>query len=265
MGSTGRKSIPNQGGAVTTAPPAPVPAPEPTPFDTAVRLDQMSRTDQLARIQSMQSAMGQTGNEAGERNPAGGNIRKLYVNTSKSYDINYFLATGKVGSPNSDWVTNMGYNKRMILNDIARLDRGMKPMAEDTFGYRYAGGGSLGRILGDSSINGRTIKSLIAAIKSNPDAAKNLGDALKGVDYTQPGYTSMSYVKEHSTFDGSDIRFDMVIRKGQPAIVTNNHPEHEVVSGRGLKYNFTGNVRVERVYSTALRGYKDQLVIEYYV
>lgn len=220
----------------------------------------MSGSEQLRAVRQLQSEMGQTGDEAGLVNVPGRN--KLYVATSKAFDINYFLNTGLVGSPMSNW-TNLGYTKRMIQNDINKIDSGMKPMSQSLTAYRYVTAAALSRMLGDKNIQTDSdVRALISAIKNDPKVAKAFGTQLRNTDYTQKSYSSVSYVKEHSTFDAYPVRFKTVVGKGTPAIVTNNHREHEVLVQRNQKYNFTGRISVKNEYSAALGRNQDYLEIE---
>lgn len=234
-------------------------------LDSALKLDGLSTSEQRNAISQLQQSMGQTGNEAGYVNPPSGNNRdKLYVNTSKAFNINYYLATGSINSPDSMWQYN-GYTQRMVNNDIQRIDSGMKPLTQGVSGFRYMNGDALGRMLKNSAINSSNIGTIISRLESDPQAVSQLSDILKGTNYTHPGYTSISYDKGHSTFDKYPVRLDVTLRQGTNAIVTNNHREHEVLGSRGSDYNFTGNVRVETVYSTAKRQNVKQLVIECYI
>ena len=65
-----------------------------------------------------QRQMGQNGNEAGQVTVP--SWQKLYVGTSKSYNINRYLETdGKSIKANGSQWDQLGYTKRMIKNDIA--------------------------------------------------------------------------------------------------------------------------------------------------
>ena len=213
-------------------------------FDFAKDMDSsaMSTAEQRAAVQQLQNEMGQTGDEAGRIDVAG--RQKLYVNTSKAFDINYFLNTGKVGGSRLSQWTDLGYDRRMIEQDIRKIDSGMKPMSQPVIGYRYVSAGSLSRMLG---LGGAADATATANSIFNDTSGKTLNafkNVLKTANYTQNAYTSLSYDKRHSTFDAMPIRLRVVVARGTPAIVTNNHPEHEILAGRGLKYNFTGDARV---------------------
>ena len=109
-----------------------------TTVHSVLSFDGLSDADAQNRLAQLQAQMGQTGDEAGQVNP-GSNKRKLYVNTSKSFNINQYLRTdGKqIDHPNSDWTWMMGYNARMIKNDIQRIDSGMRPLSQDMQLYRW--------------------------------------------------------------------------------------------------------------------------------
>lgn len=222
----------------------------------------ISRSD-VARLQA---SMGQTGDEAGLINPFGGGRAKLYVNTSKAFNINYYLNTdGKsIDSPDSQW-QHLGYTERMVKNDIAKIDSGMRPLTESIKLTRWTSGGALGYMLGNTNITNGNINSIISQLESDKSFGANFTKMLQGAKYTQKAYTSASYKNTHGTFDKAPVRFEMVMRKGTPAIVTNNHPEAEVLGARNSNYNFTGNWRVEEVTPTSTGRKQKQLVIDVYI
>lgn len=240
----------SRGEQITTA------SPESSRFDNATSFEGKSRTEQLAEVARLQNDMGQTGYEAGDPNAIP--QRKLYVKTSKAFDINYYLNTGKVGSPNSNW-TNLGYTERMIKNDIAKIDSGMKPMSEDIVAYRYVTMRSASRILG---ISEHELGKLQTALQNDPSVRDALRNTLTSVDYTQKAYSSLTYSKGHGTFDAYPIRFRTLVGRGTGAIVTNNHAEHEILVQRNQRYNFTGDARVVTEYSQARGGNVSYLEID---
>ena len=207
----------------------------------------------------LQRQMGQTGDEAGMVGVPP--HQKLYVGTSKSYNINQYLNTNgtSIKARGSQW-DQLGYNKTMIKNDIAKIDRGMKGLSNDVKLTRFVYGDQLGQMLGNKGINNGTIDTLITSLKrGDATAVSNFRSALKGADYTHKAYTSATYVSNHPAFDMRDVRLNFVARKGTKAVVTNNHAEHEILLGRNIKYNFTGDFRVV----TTPKGV-DQLVIDVY-
>lgn len=224
----------------------------PVSLPTAMSITSRSQVTQLQR------AMGQTGDEAGKPNVLGRN--KLYVNTSKAFNINAYLNSNgaTIDTPDSQW-QHLGYTKRMVKNDIAKIDAGMKPLSQSVAVTRFVDGDALGKMIGDSSINNKTVDSLISTLSRNSADLNSFGTVLKNTDYTHKGYTSTTYVDSHGTFDSRAVRLNMVLTKGSKAIVTNNHAESEILSARGSKYNFTGNVRVVNT------GKRDQLVIDVYI
>lgn len=231
-----------------------------SPFDGALHLHDEDSSTQLTKIRQLQRDMGQTGDEAGRADLPTGSRQKLYVRTSKAFDINYYLNTGIVGAPGSDWTTRMGYTKDMIESDIRKIDSGMKPMSESMIAYRYVTQESLANILGVSRSD---VSSYIASMKSDPEGTgKLLGGVLKTTDYVQKAYSSLSYDKRHSTFDQYPIRFRTVVAQGTPAIVTNNTAEHEILGGRNSRYDFTGDVRIVNERSAATGRNQDYLEID---
>ena len=213
-----------------------------------------------SEVATYQAQMGQTGNEAGRVGIPP--HQKLYCGTSKSYNINAYLNSDgtKIKARGSQW-DQLGYTKSDIKRDIATIDRGMKGLPRDTKLTRFVYGDQLGAMLGNTSINNSTIDSLITALKSgNTSAVASFRSNLKNANYTHKAYTSTTYVQKHPAFDQRDVRLNLVARKGTKAIVTNNHAEHEILLGRGQKYNFTGNFRVQ----TTAAGV-DQLVLDVYI
>lgn len=220
-------------------------APEKDRFDDATDLEGLTRSEQRAEVARLQREMGQTGYEAGD--PDAVPRKKLYVKTSKAFDINYYLNTGKVGSPDSDW-SRLGFGEQEIKNAISQMDSGMKPMSEDLIAYRYVSLRSASRILGMSEMD---VGRLKVAMASGDDMGDTLRDTLTSIDYTQKAYSSLTYTKGHGTFDAYPIRFRTLVQRGTGAIVTNNHAEHEIIVQRDQKYNFTGDARIVREWSTA--------------
>lgn len=215
-------------------------------------------------IASLQASMGQTGDEAGLVNVPGRD--KLYVNTSKAFNINYYLNTdGKsINSPDSQW-QHLGYTERMVKNDIAKIDSGMRPLTKDISLTRWTSGSALGSMIGNSNINNSNISSIISKLQTDKSFGNDFTKILKGANYTQKSYTSASYKNTHGTFDSMPVRFNMVMRKGTKAIVTNNHAEAEILGARGSKYNFTGNWKVETIKPTSTGRTQQQLVIDVYL
>lgn len=215
-------------------------------------------------VRRLQQAMGQTGDEAGQVNPRGGGIAKLYVNTSKAFNINAYLnSDGKsISSPLSNW-DNLGYTKRMVANDIARIDAGMKPLPENINLRRFVDADNLSSMIG-INVSGKNFNDLIYYLKNDQTFKNSFSTKMAQLDYTQKSYSSMVYEKSHPAFGDRDVRIEFVARKGTQAIVTNNHAESEVLGARNLKYNFTGRVEVDQV--TDSRGRKrDQLVLYAYL
>ena len=228
----------------------------------AIDFTKLTTLEQLDKRKELQDEMGQTGDEAGKYDLGHGSSAKMYVNCSKSFDINYYLATGKVGSPQSTWTHGGLYTLGDIKNDIAKMDSGMKPLPDAVKGYKYADGDALGRMLGMDSLTQSNVKNLINTLETSNSARQDFENKLKGTSYTHKGYTSVSYLPQHSTYDSLPVRLDFKMNKGTKAIVTNNTPEHEIIGNRNSKYNFTGKFKVEEVYSTAQNKKIKQLVIE---
>lgn len=251
MGSTGKST---SGGMQTTTS-----ATSNNVLSDYVDLDTMTHADRRAYITKLQQDMGQTGFEAGDPNAYPDD--KVYVKTSKAFNINYYLNTdGKsIDSPNSRW-QHLGYTVNDVKNAITQIDRGMKPITENVLAHRYVSAGSLGRMLG-LQLDKASVNQLISQLKSNPSAVTNFNSVLANVKYTQKAYTSMSYRKGHSTFDAYPIRLNMKVKSGTPVIVTNNHAEHEILGARNLGYKFS-NARVVSEYSQADGRNKDYLVID---
>ena len=216
-------------------------------------------------IPELQREMGQTGDEAGEVNP----IRrrdKIYVNTSKSFNINAYLNSDgeSISSPHSDWDTVMGYDRSAIRRDIERIDRGMKPLPENISLTRFVDVDAIQRMIPGIGIDKSNIQSVLNTLESDSSAASNFATVLRNVDYTHKAYTSASYLQTHPSYGSRDIKMNIVMRKGTNAIVTNNHRESEILGAHGLKYNFTGGFRVATVTDEYGRQ-KKQLVLDVYI
>lgn len=202
-----------------------------------------ARTLTLADIPALQQAMGQTGFEAGDPNAAPRD--KVYVKTSKSFNINAYLRTGSVHdkSQNSQW-EYLGYSNADAARAVQQIDAGMRPLPENIALTRFVGGSALGAMLGNSRITSANIDRVIQSI-ATPQGAAKFAAALAAADYTEKGYTSTTYLQSHPAFDTRSIRLNIVARKGTQAIATSNHAENEILLGRNAHYRFTGGFRVK--------------------
>lgn len=220
--------------------PAPAPAPTPQPQQTPPR--KLTRAD----IDRLQRAMGQTGLEAGDPNAP--TSRKVYVNTSKSFNINAYLRSDRTSihdpSGNSQW-EYLGYTTADAARAVRQIDSGMKALPYDIALTRFVGGDALGSMLGNPRITKANIGRIIQSIKT-PQGAAKFAAALTAADYTEKAYTSTTYLQSHPAFDTRQLRLNIVAKKGTKAIATSNHNENEILLGHGLKYKFTGGFRVVR-------------------
>lgn len=219
------------------------------------KFDGLSESQQLDKIAQLQQAMGQTGYEAG--NPNTNPDNKLYVNTGKSMNINaYLLSDGKtIDSSDSNW--NGLISKSWIQNAIKKIDKGMKPLSESLQTYRFISGAALGKMLG-INVDNKNVEHFISSLENNSTVANSFTGLLKHSDYTHKAYTSTTYLPQHGTYDTKDIKLNITMKKGTPAIVTNNHAEHEILAGKGQKYDMSkGSWHIE----TTKKG-KKQLVID---
>lgn len=260
MGTTGKSSGKGKGGGngkISTTPISPTKEKEPEKI-TGFDFTQLSSGEQKQKIKELQEAMGQSGLEAGD--PDASPNGKLYVNTGKSMCINAYL-----NSDGKDWhssYTDWGglINKQWIQNAIQKLDNGMKPLSESVQGYKYVSPEAFGKMIG-IPMSESDANKLISNIESGATAKNTLLDVFKNTNYVNKGYTSMTYVPEHGSYDGQPVRLNIVMTKGKDAIVTSNHKEHEILGGRGQKYDFK-DARVETVYSKAKGKYIKQLVVD---
>lgn len=224
------------------APAAPAPAAQQAAAPAPVQARTLTRGD----IPGLQRRMGQTGLEAGDPNAP--TSAKIYVNTSKAFNINAYLRSGgrSIHDPsgNSQW-EYLGYTTADAARAVAHIDAGMKALPENVRLTRFVGGDALGSMLGNPRINAGNIGRIIQSIKT-PQGAAKFAAALRAADYTEDAYTSTTYLQTHPAFDTRQLRINIVARKGTKAIVTSNHAENEVLLGRGVKYNFTGDFRVVR-------------------
>ena len=229
--------------AAATITQQPAPAPAPAPAQQAPQQPQ-ARTITRADIAGLQLRMGQTGYEAGDPNAAPPN--KVYVKTSKSFNINAYLRSDRTSvhdaSGNSQW-EHYGYTTRDAARAVSQIDAGMRPLPYAIRLTRFVGGSALGAILGNPAINSNNVGRIIQSITTPAGAAK-FKAALAAANYTEKGYTSTTYIQSHPSFDQRQLRFNIVARKGTPAIATANHAENEILIGRGVRYRFTGNFKV---------------------
>ena len=220
--------------------------------------------DTKAAMDALRKQMGQTGYEAGDPNASPHN--KVYVKTSKAFNINAYLnSDGKtIDSDNSDW-QNLGYTKKDAENAIKQIDAGMKPLPKNISVVRFIGGTALKNMFGLNTSSGQDLQNFIARLETDKTAQANFQTVLQNTQYTQKGYSSTTTVQQHPAFDDRAVRINMVMRSGTPAIVTKNDAEMEVLGGRGLKYNFKPQFRVQTIKSRTSGRIVKQLVIDAYV
>lgn len=232
--------------AVTRAAAPVAPAAQQAAASAPVTPTTQARTITRADIAALQQRMGQTGFEAGDPNAAPQN--KVYVKTSKSFNINAYLRSDGQSvydaSGNSQW-EHFGYTTRDAARAVRQIDAGMKPLPYSVKLTRFVGGSALGAILGNPKITAANIGRIIQSIKT-PQGAAKFAAALRAADYTEKAYTSTTYLQTHPSFDTRQLRFNIVARAGTKAIVTSNHAESEILLGRGVHYRFTGGFRVVR-------------------
>lgn len=222
------------------APPAPAAAPAAQQAPAPPQARSITRGD----VAGLQRRMGQTGFEAGDPNAP--TPQKIYVNTSKAFNINAYLRSGGTSihdpSGNSQW-EYLGYTTADAARAVAHIDRGMKPLPESIKLTRFVGGDALGSMLGNPRINKNNVGRIIQSLKTPAGRAK-FAAALAAADYTEDAYTSTTYLQSHPAFENRQLRLNIVARKGVKAIVTNNHAENEILLGHGAKYRFTGGFRI---------------------
>lgn len=208
-----------------------------------VDLVSLPENDQLNKVLQLRLEMGQTGFEAGDpdESPNG----KLYVNTGKAWVINTYLNSDgqTMNTPGTDWDDLI--SESWVKDAIKQIDAGMKPMSQSVNVSRFIDGDQLGKMLGMGGTNNSTIDMLLFSLQNNSVVEKKFKDVLANVDYTQKAYTSTTYSGTHGSYGKYPVRLDITIKKGTPAIITNNIKEHEIVVGRNRKYNFAKNFKIE--------------------
>ena len=229
-----------------------------TSTDTTPTLPNATAITSLDKVKQLQQDMGQSGYEAGDPNQTPNN--KLYAKTGKAFNINAFLNSDEntYYSNHSNW--NSLIDKPWVQKAIKTLDKGMKPLTENIQVTRFLDGDSLGYMIPNIGVDNSTFSKFVDKLESGEISQKTFQTALKDVDYTHKGYTSTTYTQNHPSFDTRDIKLNMVMRKGTPAIVTNNHAENEILAGRNQHYHFTGGYKVV----TTPKG-KKQLVLDVYI
>lgn len=237
-------AIPQAAAMIQQPAPAPAPAQQPAPAAQQAPAPVQARTLTRGDIPGLQRRMGQTGMEAGDPNAP--TPQKIYVNTSKSFNINAYLRSDGQSihdpSGNSQW-EYLGYTKADAARAIAHIDRGMKALPESIKLTRFVGGDALGSMLGNPRINKNNVGRIIQSLKTPAGRAK-FAAALAAADYTEKAYTSTTYLQTHPAFENRQLRLNIVAKKGTKAIATSNHAENEILLGHGLKYRFTGGFRV---------------------
>ena len=206
MGGRGTASGLASTPTVTPAAPAATPASASAAAPAAAK----GRTITRADIDELQREMGQTGYEAGD--PDAAPRDKVYVKTSKSFNINAYLRSdGRTvhdASGNSDW-EHLGYTTGDAARAVRQIDAGMKPLPYNVNLTRFVGGDALGAILGNPRITSANVGRIISSIRT-PDGAAKFAAALRAADYTEKAYTSTTYLQTHPAFDTRQIRFNIV-------------------------------------------------------
>lgn len=210
----------------------------------------------------LQIEMGQTGDEAGRSDLPRGSGELLYVKTSKAFNINAYLNSDgeTIHSEHSSWDETGRYGRKDVEAAIKQIDAGMKPLTRDLQLTRFISYDSMKHMFG-LPMSRSQFNTLLNNLETNPTAQRSFKDMLMDTDYTHKGYSSTTYTKDHESFGSRDIRLNVVMRKGTNAIITNNDAEHEILGGRGLKYNFTGGYKVQEVTDKYGRKRK-QLVLD---
>lgn len=222
------------------------------------RVNALGRNVPNAQVAQIQRQMGQTGDEAGKVGVSP--FQKTYVGTSKSYNINQYLMTsGKsLKARGSQWDT-LGFTKADARNTIKAMDAGMKPLPDNYKVNRFVYPEQLKQMIG-GNFSDTNMGAIISALKSGDASTVTMfNNLLKGAQYVHKAYTSTTYLDKHPSFDLRQIRLRGVAKKGTKAIVTNNHQETEIILGRKLKYNFTGNWEVVRTSKGV-----EQLILDVY-
>lgn len=222
------------------------------------QLPQATEITSKDQIYQLQKEMGQDGYEAGDPNESPN--QKLYVKTGKAFNINAFLNSDgeTINSTHSNW--NDLIDKPWVKNAIPKIDKGMKPLSQSVQVTRFLDGDSIGYMLPDLGISKSNFQNFANMLESGQISQKSFQSLLQDVDYTHKGYTSTTYAQSHGSYGDRDVKLNMVLTKGTPAIVTNNHAESEILAGRNQQYHFTGGYKV-----ITLPSGKKQLVLDVYI
>ena len=185
----------------------------------------------------LQRRMGQTGNEAGLTGVRPS--QKLYVGTSKSYNINKFLNTDMqdMKHPDSNWddpnmvgswnALTPGKVKQMIRD----IDSGMKPIPVAVNATRVE---TSGMTLSTFGLDNYKISDIMKMDQGQLD------QLFTGRIRYNKGYTSMAHNESGIKFAAkSDVCIEYTLKSGTKVIQTNNLAEHETILGRGYAQKAT--------------------------
>lgn len=225
-------------------------------------------------IDALRRRLGQTGLEAGNLGPQ---YQRTYIGIGRAYNINQYLRTDHkdIKSDQSGW--NGIITKAEIRRDIKSMDKGMKPLQNETQLFRFDRGEMFGAMMESigikTGITRHNIDGLINNLKNNPTALQDLSNALKGQSYVNKAYNSFSYNGTHPGFGDYAVQFRVVAKPGTSVIATINKKEFEVLGGHHLKYVPTGGIQIQRKrgfktdWKTKVRSPfdRDQLIIDVYV
>ena len=168
---------------------------------------------------------------------------------NKSDMINRYLRTDGDRFTEDDlwWQRDMAekYSKEQAAQDIAKIDSYMKPSPQDIVVTRYTDDRQLEKLLGQK-VN---ISEMIKAVEQGGASKKDVISSIDGKSYVEKGYTHTSWGRKSPVFvDTNPVKLEMVVKKGTPIYLTNNHAESEVVVGRNVRYTVTPYAKFEYVH-----------------
>lgn len=190
--------------------------------------------------QQLQRRMGQTGNEAGLVGSQGARpSQKIYVGTSKSFNINKALNTDMqdMHHPDSDWDDPRMVGSWNVLTmdkirqSVRTIDAGMKPLPIALNATRVE---TSGMTLSTFGLDNYKIGDIMKMDQGTLD------QLFTGRIRYNKGYTSMAHNEKGIKFaPKSDVCVEYTLKSGTKVIQTNNLAEHETILGRGYAQKAT--------------------------
>jgi len=163
-----------------------------------------------------------------------------YVGTSRSYDLNRHLYTGKYGSGGTEGLSGIKMDKE--IDDLSALIKETS-LPYDMKLVRYMDDGGLKGLMeklgskqtifdyDDIRINPKNV----SFDQLNIEMAQFIDTNTSGIIFNYNSFLSTSYDRRHNVFKYKPIQMNIYADKGSSALVTNNWSESEIIFDKGVR------------------------------